>query len=172
MAEFRDRIQHPELRTLYDYWNERRRGRRWPARADINPLELKFALGNLTLIDVHYDPLDFTFRLAGTQFAQRMGADFTGKSVNDIPDPAYRAQVFEIYRKVIDSGEPSVALNERDFDGQPRKFEVLRLPLSDDGKVINMFLICPLYFEKPPIDPLLGSQEKRTFTAPRTLKNE
>ena len=53
MADFRERIQHPDLRTLYDYWNERRRERRWPARADINPVDLKFALGNLSLIDVH-----------------------------------------------------------------------------------------------------------------------
>jgi hypothetical protein len=172
MTEFRERIQHPDLRTLYDYWNERRRGRRWPARADINPLDLKFALGNLTLIDVHYDPLDFIFRLTGTLFVQRMGADLTGKSINDIPDPAYRAQVFETYRKGVESGEPSVALAERVFDGVPRKFEVLRLPLSDDGKVINMFLTCPLYFEKPPTEPLMGNQENRGFTAPRTIKNE
>jgi hypothetical protein len=172
MSEFRERIQHPDLRTLYDYWDGRRRGRRWPARADINPVDLKFALGNLTLIDVHYDPLDFTFRLSGTLFSQRMGMDFTGKSVNDIPDPAYRAEVFETYRRAVETGSPSVTLSERVLDGQPRKFEILRLPLSEDGETINMLLICPLYFEKPPIDPVMGSQSERKFTPPRTIKND
>jgi hypothetical protein len=172
LSDFRERIQHPDLRTLYDYWDARRRGRRWPARADINPVDLKFALGNLSLIDVHHDPLRFTFRLSGTQFSQRMGMDFTGKSVDDIPDPAYRAEVFETYRKTAETGLPSVTLSERVLDGRPWKFEILRLPLSDDGVVVNMLLICPLYFEKPPADPLLGGQDRREFTRPRTIKNE
>ena len=48
----------------------------------------------------------------------------------------------------------------------------LRLPLSDDGKIINMFLICPLYFEKPPAGPVLGRQDESKFTAPKTIKND
>ena len=63
-------------------------------------------------------------------------------------------------------------LSERIIDGQAHKFEILRLPLSDDDKAVNMLLICPLYFEKPPIDPVLGGQEKREFTPPRTIKND
>ncbi len=35
-----------------------------------------------------------------------------------------------------------------------------------------MLLICPLYFEKPPVDPVLGPQDKREFTPPRTIKND
>jgi hypothetical protein len=171
-SDFRDRIQHPDLRTLYDYWDQRRRGRRWPARADINPVDLKFALGNLTLVDVHHDPLRFKFRLSGTLFAQRVGMDLTGKWVDEIPDEAYRNEVIERYRQVVDTGQPQVTLSERDFDGQPRKFEILRLPLSDDDKIVNMLLICPLYFEKPPADPVLGRQDKREFTPPRTIKND
>ena len=169
---FRDRIQHPDLRTLYDYWDERRRGRRWPARADINPVDLKFALGNLTLVEVHHGPLRFKFRLSGTLFAQRVGMDLTGKWVDEIPDEAYRNEVFERYKQVVDTGNPQVTLSERIIDGQAHKFEILRLPLSDDDKAVNMLLICPLYFEKPPIDPVLGSQEKREFTPPRTIKND
>jgi hypothetical protein len=172
MVDFRERIQHPDLRTLFDYWDERRRGRRWPARADINPVDLKFVLGNLTLIDVHYDPLRFTFRLSGTLFSQRMGMDFTGKSVEDIPDPAYRAEVFATYRKAVETGEPSVTLSEREFDGEIRKFEILRLPLSEDDRAINILMICPLYFKSPPPDPVLGRQDKRKFTAPKTIKND
>ena len=172
MTGFRDRIQHPELRGLYDYWEARKRGRRWPARADINPVELKFALGNLSLIDVHYAPLRFTFRLSGTQFSQRMGIDLTGKSVNDIPDPAYRAEVFETYRRTVETGEPSVTPSERVLEGQARKFEILRLPLSEDGQRVTMLLVCPLYFEKPPVDPVLSNQEPRKFSAPKTIKND
>jgi hypothetical protein len=170
MADFRDSIEHPDLRALYDYWNERRGGRRWPARADINPVELKFALGNLSLIDVSRDPIKFTFRLVGTLLAQRLGADFTGKSVEDIPDPDYRAEITAAYRKIVETGEPSNALGERVFDGGPRRFETLRLPLSEDGKGVNMVLVCALYFGAPPSTPVMGRRGETTFTAPKTIK--
>jgi hypothetical protein len=169
MTDFRASIEHPDLRTLYDYWAERRRGRRWPARADINPLELKFALGNLSLIDVSRDPLRFTFRLTGTLFSQRLGMDLTGKTVDDIPDPAYRAEVNAAYKKIVDSGEPSVVLGERLIDGEPRRFETLRLPLSEDGKSVTMIVICALYFGSPPAAPIL-QRGKSEFTAPKTIK--
>jgi hypothetical protein len=169
MADFRDSIEHPDLRTLYDYWAERRRGRRWPARADINPLELKFALGNLSLIDVTRDPLRFTFRLVGTLFSQRIGMDLSGKAVDDIPDPAYRAEVNAAYSKLAESGEPSISLGERMIDGEPRRFETLRLPLSEDGKAVTMVMVCALYFGSPPVTPVLRSGTSE-FTAPKTIK--
>jgi len=173
MTGFRDSIEHPDLRTLYDYWNERRRGRRWPARADINPLELKAVLGNLSLIDVApTSPPRLTFRLMGTLFSQRIGQDLTGKTVDDIPDPAYRAEVTANYCKIVETGEPSVSLAERMFDNEARRFETIRLPLSEDGKAINMVLICALYFEPPPATPALGPRGDSTFKAPKTIKKD
>jgi len=172
MADFRESIEHPDLRTLYDYWNERRRGRRWPARADINPVDLKFALGNMSLIDVSRDPMRFTFRLVGTLFAQRLGTDFTGKTVDDIPDAAYRDQVNAAYRKLAETGEPSVVLGERVFDNKPRRFETLRLPLSEDDQSVNMILVCALYFGPQPTGPVLGQRGKTEFQAPKTIKKD
>jgi hypothetical protein len=170
MTDFRDSIEHSDLRTLYDYWNERRRGRRWPSRADINPLDLKFALGNLSLIDVSREPLRFTFRLAGTLLSQRLGMDFTGKSVDEIPDANYRADVSAVYGKMVETGEPTVSLGERVLDGKPRRFETLRLPLSEDGKSVTMLLVCALYFGTPPSAPIMGQRGNSGFTAPKTIK--
>jgi hypothetical protein len=170
MTDFRDSIEHPDLRVLYDYWNERRQGRRWPARADINPVDLKFALGNLSLIDVAPEPPRFIFRLIGTFLSQRLGTDFTGKTVDDIPDRAYRDEVNAAYEKLIDSGEPSVAQGERLFDKTPHRFETLRLPLSEDGNSVTMILVCALYFGSPPTAPVLGRGDGPGFTAPKTIK--
>lgn len=169
MASLRDSIEHPDLRTLYDYWDERRRGRRWPARGDINPLELKFALGNLSLVDVSRNPPCFTFRLVGTLLAQRLGIDFTGKTVDDIPDADYRAQVSQAYQTMVENGEPTVLLGERVINGEPRRFETLRLPLSDDGKTVTMILVCALYFGAPPAASLLRPGTPG-FSAPKTIK--
>ncbi len=169
MTEFRQRIRHPELLQLYDYWDGRRNGRRFPTRADIDPLDLKFALGNLTLVDVLQEPLRFRFRLTGSLFAQRMGLDLAGKFVDDIPDAPYRAKVQATYARVVETGEPSLSLNERVIEGEPHKFEVLRVPLSEDGAAVTMILTCAMYFERPPNQPALSRNASRSFEPPKTI---
>lgn len=169
MTEFRQRIRHPELLRLYDYWDKRRNGRRFPSRADIDPLDLKFVLGNVTLVDVLHDPLRFRFRLTGSLFTQRMGLDLAGKFVDDIPDIPYREKVQAIFSKMAESGEPSISLNERIIEGEPHKFEVLRLPLSEDGSTVTMLLTCAMYFDPPPNQPVLGRNASRRFEPPKTL---
>jgi hypothetical protein len=147
---FRERIRHPNLLRLYDYWAERRRGRSFPSRQDIDPLEFKFARGNVTLIDVLYDPLRFRFRLVGSLMAQRMGFDFTGRMVDEVEDASYRDSIIKSYREIVESRRPNTVLYERPIEGKPRRFEVLRLPLAADGETINMLLLCPQYFEPLP----------------------
>ncbi len=81
-----DTITNLRLRRLYAYWNERRGSRRFPARADIDPLDLTFLMGNMILIDViEGDPPGFFIRLHGTNLAQRAGYELTGKMLNDLP---------------------------------------------------------------------------------------
>lgn len=130
---FRERIRHTILLRLYDYWAERRRGRSFPSRQDIDPVELRFR-----------------FRLVGSLMAQRMGFDFTGKMVDEIADAEYRDSLIAAYRQIVESHRPSTVLYERVIDDRPRRFEVLRLPLAADGETINMLLLCPQYFEPLP----------------------
>src|SRR3546814_11766181 len=54
-----------QLLNLYDYWDGKRRGRAFPARADIDPLELGQMLPNLFLFDVLEDAPHFRYRLSG-----------------------------------------------------------------------------------------------------------
>ena len=51
--------------------------------------------------------------------------------------------------KVVETGEPSISLNERVIEGEPHKFEVLRVPLSEDGAAVTMILTCAMYFDRP-----------------------
>jgi hypothetical protein len=56
------RIEHPKLQQLFDYWAAKRGERKMPSRADIDPLELSFIIGNLILVDVIVgNPLGFAF---------------------------------------------------------------------------------------------------------------
>lgn len=155
---FQEGIRHPELRRLYDYWKARRGGRRYPGRLDIDPVDIKYALGNVSLVEVVGDPPRFRWRLVGSQLAHRLGNDMTNQWVDEYPNQGYREYLIGSYHKILKTGEPTLALNERDIEGKPRRFEVLRLPLAEDGQTINMILICPMYFEAlPPRSPLGGS---------------
>lgn len=167
---FRERIRHPTLVRLYDYWASRRRGGSFPSRRDIDPVEFKFALGNVTLIDVLYEPLRFRFRLVGSLMAQRMGWDLTGKMVDETPDAEYRDSLIAAYREIVENRKPSTILYERNIDGKARRFEVLRLPLAADGETINMLLLCPLYFEALPERSPLASVPGVSQTPPRIVR--
>jgi hypothetical protein len=170
-GDFRQRIRHPDLLRLYDYWLSRHRGDLLPSRQDLDPADFKFAVGNVTLIDVLHEPVRFRFRLIGSLMAQRMGWDLTGKLVDEVPDAEYREVLLTAYRQMLTSRQPSTTLYERLIDGKMRRFEVLRLPLAADGKTIDMLLLCPMYFE--PLrarSPMAGPS--RDSSAPKVVQDD
>jgi hypothetical protein len=62
-------IEHPDLRRLFHYWRGKRQGRRMPALADIDALEIGWALSRLFVMDFRPDD-GFRYRLAGAEVAQ------------------------------------------------------------------------------------------------------
>lgn len=78
-------LDSPLLQQLYVYWDGKRRGRPYPARQDIDPLELGFILGSLILIEIEHHPLRFRYRLFGSEVARQQGFDMTGKYSEDHP---------------------------------------------------------------------------------------
>jgi hypothetical protein len=134
-------LHAPQSRRLYDDWETRRHGRLFPARADFDPLELRYIIGNLSLLDVLRDPLRFRYRVHSTNMAQFLGFDLTGKEVDAAPDPQRGRQIKDHFIAVVDSGEPSVRHHEW-LGGNHRtmRHESLVLPLAKDGTTIDMLL--------------------------------
>jgi hypothetical protein len=137
----RDCIESRSLQQLYDYWQDKRAGRAFPARRDLDPLEFKFALGNVVLIDVTHNPLRFRFRLVGTQIVQYEGVDPTGLYLEELPLVELRQMLDGAYRHLVAAREPMRNMRERFLDGRMRRFEVLDLPLSSDGETVDMIMI-------------------------------
>lgn len=142
-------IEVPMLRQLYHYWDERRRGRPFPARRDLDPAEFRFALGHVLLIDVLYEPLRFRFRLHGSALALRAGYDMTGRMVDELPGPENRAVLLNRCRDLVATRAPFATRSERMTDGRIRRYEVLWLPLSDDGESITMLMGGLVYLDPP-----------------------
>jgi len=134
-------ITDDALRRLYQYWNEKRGSRRFPARRDIDPLDFAYVLGWVTLVDVTYNPIRFRFRLYGSELAHRTGLDLTGTYADQHPDREFGAMLQRSWQEVVDRAEPiRVQYERRDLDNRMRPWEVVRMPMSSDGTTIDMLL--------------------------------
>ena len=145
MANFVDQIRRPMLRQLYEYWDQRRGTREFPGRPDIDPIDMRFALGHISLVDVLYEPMRFRYRLHGSIIAARLGIDMTGKFVDEIPEPDRRGFVAENFRVVVVTRQPLLRSGERVMDEQAWSFDSMILPLGLADGVINMLLLCVEY---------------------------
>lgn len=133
-------IASPNLRRLHGDWLSRLRGRAMPARRDFDILDFKYILGDLNLLAVERDPL--RFRVHATNATVRLGLDLTGRTVDDYPDPDYRAMVGGLYAEVIETRAPRCVMQMRyRLPDKLLSWEVLVLPLSNDGSDVNMLLV-------------------------------
>ena len=141
-------IADPRLQRLYDYWLDKRQGRRTPARADIDPLEMLYVVGNIMLVDVFGEaPLRFRIRLHGTNLFLRHGGELTGKIIDELPATERRELVIQTFTQVASTGEPLHAHRKFLLDRRWTQYETLVLPLSKDGGTINMLLVGQIYAE-------------------------
>lgn len=134
-------IESATLRRLYTDWDTQRRGRLYPARADFDPLDLKYIVGNLSLIDVHYAPLRFHYRLHATNTGKRLGYELTGKSLEANPNRAAHDLIHKLYVAVVEGRVPiATTYCFPTAGGESVSHETLVLPLSRDGTTIDMLM--------------------------------
>ncbi|MGF1593372.1 MAG: PAS domain-containing protein [Kiloniellaceae bacterium] len=95
-------VSDPDLRRLFAYWRDLRRGRPMPTRTDIDPTKIDWALSRIFLLD--YDPVGgLVYRLAGDEIAGLFGrGNLKGLRLGDIL-PSERVDTVEaIFLRVIE----------------------------------------------------------------------
>lgn len=101
-------MQSPLVIAGFHYWDSRRRGKKMPARADIDPLiDIPTLAPNIMLFDVRHDPLDFRWRLLGTRVRQNFWKDYTGQWFSE--DSTYQNRESAVWRSlemVESNGQP------------------------------------------------------------------
>jgi hypothetical protein len=136
-----DAIKHPKLRRLYEYWDSKRGDRTMPARADLDPVDMRFAIGDVVMADViDGDPPRFWIRLHGTNLAERTNFDLTGKMLDEMPAPEFRDLVHRSFRKVVRTREPLHVIADRLIDDRAQKYEAIILPLSGGERVDRLMI--------------------------------
>lgn len=132
-------LDKPALRQLYTYWDTKRADRPYPGREDIDPLDLRFMIGSLLLVDIEPAAPRFRYRLFGTDIAQRQGFDMTGKYLDQHPWPELAAMARQTYIGVMESHKPALIRRRGLIGDQYVSHQSLVLPLGH--AMVEMLLI-------------------------------
>lgn len=140
----------PRLLALHAYWNGIRGNRRFPARADFDPIEIPELLPFVSLVDVRKEAPHFVYRLMGTRLAELLRHDLTGQAVGTGVKPEELEAVLARYRRVADDG---VALYHRDRLQEAANdftaIDRLMLPMGDSDERVELILSIVVRVEKP-----------------------
>src|SRR3546814_3673730 len=90
-------LQDQRLRRLHAYWRKRHVDGRPPSRAALDPLDFRYAIGLVTLVDVERDPLRFRFRLVASPVNRPLGYELTGRSLDAVPERDMRSYLDSAY---------------------------------------------------------------------------
>jgi hypothetical protein len=133
---------HATVRALFAYWDARRGGRAMPARADIDPADMKKLLPHLILIDVVADERRYVYRLVGTREVEMRGADPTGKAVRDAFYAESAEETMIYLNRCVQTAKPVLYRGTyRPSSTRTQQEDTIFLPLSKDGETVDMILI-------------------------------
>ena len=134
------RFETERLRTALRYWTSKCADGRLPSRRDLDPpTEVPRLLPYIVLVDVAHDPLDFRYRLVGTEVCNRVAADYTGVRLMDLPHQRPGSRVWESATLVVEQRRPVFSdIPYVGADPDVRRYQDLLMPLSSDGHHVDM----------------------------------
>ncbi len=134
-----DAIANARLRRFYDYWDAKRGTRPMPARADIDPLDFPWALGDVSLIEV-LPGGDFRWRLDGSNSAAFFGTEMQGRRLSEYPHPEFVEPMRAILTRPVATREPTFLTRTYAKDARRWNYDSLLLPLAGDGRTVDMLV--------------------------------
>ena len=126
-------MKHSSTRAVFDYWNRKRGTRPAPERADIDPGEIRQALGDTFMLAADFVD-ELRFRLAGTRVCALFCREIKGETVTALWDDASRAAATELLNVVSgEAGGVVMGIIGRTEKGNAAELEMLLLPLAHRG---------------------------------------
>ena len=139
-ADCLDDLRDPRLKRLYEYWRGHCADAPMPERALIDPLDFRYILGYVTLVEVEPAPRRYRFRLDGSILAMLSGMDYTGKYLDTLGMPDYIDFVAASYDRVVDHVRPYAYRKQGAFDKKTFDEETLILPLGHQSVVQHLIV--------------------------------
>jgi hypothetical protein len=139
-----DEVESVVVRDAIVYWEGLCRGRRFPARADILPKEMRGLLRNICLIRVLDGGRDYEYRVIGDAHVIAYGFSMQGRPLSGIDAhvPGHGQVLKRLYDRVVRKGEPYALRGWIEQAGVQKKYiysESLFAPLGDEETVDHIF---------------------------------
>jgi len=113
-----------------------------PSRKDFLPEEMVPFLSCVCLMDVKADPLDFRYRLIGTELVRHLYRDYTGIWMSTLPHQRENSTIFQNLRRTMEEKKPIFYASP--YVG-PHKGIVnmhdMSAPLSENGCDVDMIFV-------------------------------
>ena len=138
------------LKLVYNYWLSIRGDRSMPSRKDFDPAKVAKALPGIAIVEVLRDPIDFRYRLIGTDIDYHSEKSHTGQLISEIPDRAAPNTVWQNFINICKSKLPSGRTVP--YVGPHSEFLETRqivLPFSNDDKNVHMVMAVIDYLRRP-----------------------
>lgn len=141
-AEPMPRAKPGAIDNALAYWQRIRGKREMPARADLHPGDIPKLLPCIILIDVLHDPLDFRYRLVGTEIDRICSRNYKGVKFSELPDKKAPNPIWQHHQEAVETRAPvRKDLSYTGPDGDVRRVEHCLMPFSSDGKTIDQILV-------------------------------
>ena len=138
---FRTQLGNPQQRQLYDYWRACAGDRALPARHDILPEDIAQLLPNVSLMEVDGEIESLKIRLAGTEIRDIYGFEPTGRYLFQCDLGTADHYWRMAYQRLLHTGLPGHGIVKGPMINRDHLIlNWLRLPLSGDGRRIDMIL--------------------------------
>ena len=138
---FRAQLVIPEQQHLYDYWREQARGKTMPSRDEIHPGGFVRLLPTVSLIDVEREPKRYRVRLAGTGLREVYQREMTGIYLDEAHWGKNRDYWLAACYRIVNRKRPAQGIVRTPARGKEHLVQFwLRLPLSSDGRQVDMIL--------------------------------
>jgi hypothetical protein len=123
-------MKHISTRHVFEYWNRKRGTRPAPERNDIDPVEIRRALGDTFLLTADFAN-QARFRLAGTRVCAMFGREIKGEVFTALWDAESRQAIDELLQVVTGEASGAVAGGiGRTDDATATEVEMLLLPIA------------------------------------------
>ena len=143
-------IHSDRVKRGFAYW-QRLAAARLPSRAMIDPAAIPDLLPHVVIHGVQRAPLDFLYRLVGTEVRRHMAAERTGQWMSEIPGQGPESRIWENLASIVATAKPII--NRTPYEGPLKDIvvmETVQLPLATDGVNVDMILVFVDFLRAPP----------------------
>lgn len=148
LGDFLRKPENRQFLEFYEYWRRKGAGRGPPSRADIDPLDIPRLLPGVFLVEVTSGPpWRFRFRLVGTRITELEG-ELTNRFLDEFIPGSPGTPMTRHYEE---TAQGRISLRHETLYWRGREhvnYDVLLLPLSSDGKAIDMLFGFARYHAK------------------------